>query len=300
MAKSNALMGSSSPVTFTTTILLLRSLLVCGQGVVLTSVEVPEHVSRGQDVELKCLWNLTSHKLYSVKWYRDGREFFRFMPSESPPKAVYDQPGIHVNKELSTGETVILRNVDLSSGGRYKCEVISDGEFHTADKSGIMMVVEVPEEKPTIHGTKHKYHIGDNARLTCVSANSTPPAQLTWYINDRKVPPEYLVQAPSVKYPNGLMQTRLGLSFVITRNHFQNGEMTLRCSARVSSIYHKTEQHSIDGHLTYNVPVMESRDLAAFSGSAKSCTPPILATALVFATMLVKMVVAGALKRYPS
>ncbi|XP_068213885.1 uncharacterized protein [Palaemon carinicauda] len=237
-----------------------------GDGIRITSLEVPETVDMGEDATLKCCYDLASHDLYSVKWYRDDEEFFRYMPSESPPMATQELNGVSVSKDQSNGDMIVLKNVELNSSGRYKCEVISDApEFHTADKSAEMMVVVVPEEKPLIHGTQHEYHIGDFARLTCTSARSLPPAQLTWQINGKQAPPEYLLSLPTISFPDGLAQTKLQLKFLVARSHFNHGEMTLRCSARISTLYYKTQQHSVDGQFNYNVPVMESRDISALS-----------------------------------
>ncbi|XP_066946263.1 uncharacterized protein [Macrobrachium rosenbergii] len=267
--------------------LFLHCLTVSGEdGITVTSIEIPPYVERGDDVTLNCCYNLSNYKLYSIKWYRNDKEFFRYITEDDPPKKIFSIPGIDVNYDLSTGESVVLRDVGLNSGGRYKCEVVTDWPgFHTADKSGEMMVVVVPTETPTIEGTQNDYRIGDTARLTCISAASIPAADLTWYINGEEVPNHYLVPIKSTTYANGLVQTRLGLKFDVSRSHFRNGEMTLRCSAQVSSFYRKTQQHSVDGQLTYNVPVMESRDLAAYSGSA-SVVQVRQAAGLVVAAML--------------
>ena len=34
----------------------------------------------GADVNLECNYNLLGDNLYSIKWYRDDREFFRYIP----------------------------------------------------------------------------------------------------------------------------------------------------------------------------------------------------------------------------
>ena len=36
-------------------------------------------------------------KLYSVKWYRNGKEFYRHIPSDNPTTAVFRQPGLYVD-----------------------------------------------------------------------------------------------------------------------------------------------------------------------------------------------------------
>ncbi|CAL4094341.1 unnamed protein product, partial [Meganyctiphanes norvegica] len=222
----------------------------------ITRLVVPDRVNRGTGVTLECEYDLSSQTLYSIKWYRDDREFFGFIPSQTPHKQVHQLPGIQIDMSLSTGPAVHLNEVDLDSGGQYKCEVISESpHYHTADRSADMLVVEIPEEKPTIEGTQHQYHIGDRANLVCISAKSKPPAELIWYINDKEAPENYLERLPSIDHDDGLTQTHLGLRFTVTRTQFKHGEMTLRCSARISSLYYKTQQHSVDGELTYHVPV---------------------------------------------
>ncbi|XP_069163854.1 cell adhesion molecule 2-like isoform X2 [Procambarus clarkii] len=239
--------------------------------VVVKHVTVPDFVGRGEQVELGCHWQLPQDKLYSLKWYLDDREFFRYMPEEEPSIEVHPLPGVNVNREASTAERVVLNNVQLTSSGKYKCEVIAEApNFHTADKSANMTVVHIPNEEPRIYGRQHKYHIGDTTRLTCVSASSSPRAELTWFINDKQAPQEYIIDMTDSQSEQGLVETRKGLQFVVSHEHFHKGELKLRCSAKISTLYYKTQQHSVDVHLSYSVPVMESRDILALSGSSSS------------------------------
>ncbi|XP_071550334.1 cell adhesion molecule 2-like [Panulirus ornatus] len=276
-----------------------------GQEVLVRELEVPEFVGRGEDVELGCHWQVPRDELYSLKWYLNDREFFRFKPEEEPSIAVHPLPGVYVNTELSTGERLVLNNVQLSSSGKYKCEVIAEWpNFHTADKSAPMTVVQIPEEKPHIYGTQHEYRIGDTAHLTCVSALSRPPAHLTWFINGEEAPREYVVDLKSSHGEHGLMETRKGLQFVVSREHFHDGEMNLRCSAKISSLYYKTQQHSVDGQLTYSVPVMESRDISAVSGSSSAHSgqqkQQQMVLLLMAVTLMLEMVLTAVLELLPS
>ncbi|XP_069956553.1 uncharacterized protein [Cherax quadricarinatus] len=99
----------------------------------------------------------------------------------------------------------------------------------------------------------------------------------------------------------GLVETRKGLQFVVSREHFRDGQMNLRCSAKISTLYYKTQQHSVDGHLSYSVPVMESRDILALSGSGSGRVgqqQQQLVIVLLLATLL--LVVTAALENTPS
>ena len=43
----------------------------------------------GRQVTMGCEYRLTSEELYSIKWYRDHNEFYRFLPTgESTPISI--------------------------------------------------------------------------------------------------------------------------------------------------------------------------------------------------------------------
>ena len=58
---------------------------------------VPKQLILGQSARLGCNYNLENSKLYSVKWYKDGQEFFRFMPSMENKIEVFQVNGVHVD-----------------------------------------------------------------------------------------------------------------------------------------------------------------------------------------------------------
>lgn len=39
--------------------------------------------------------------MYAVKWYKDGNEFYRYLPKENPQIQVFDVPGVHVDVSFS-------------------------------------------------------------------------------------------------------------------------------------------------------------------------------------------------------
>lgn len=78
----------------------LRSLSVrteFASGIMLTEVRVPKHTIKGHSVRLECHYDMEGEALYSVKWYKDGREFYRYVPRDDPPGTVFPQPGIIVD-----------------------------------------------------------------------------------------------------------------------------------------------------------------------------------------------------------
>ena len=59
---------------------------------------IPVYKQVGEETTLLCHYDLEGHSLYSVKWYKDDVEFYRYMPKNLPAKLVYpDMPGIDVD-----------------------------------------------------------------------------------------------------------------------------------------------------------------------------------------------------------
>jgi len=45
---------------------------------------------------------MEDEKLYSVKWYKDGHEFYRYLPRDHPPATLFPLPGINVDVRNET------------------------------------------------------------------------------------------------------------------------------------------------------------------------------------------------------
>lgn len=60
----------------------------------------PPAVRRGQYATLYCMYDLDGMALYSVKFYRGYREFYRYSPSEYPTSKVFLFDGITVDVSL--------------------------------------------------------------------------------------------------------------------------------------------------------------------------------------------------------
>lgn len=54
-------------------------------------------VRRSDNLKLECDYDLENALLYSIKWYFEDNEFYRFVPKESPPTRVFLVPGISVD-----------------------------------------------------------------------------------------------------------------------------------------------------------------------------------------------------------
>ena len=67
------------------------------QGIKLNALKVPSYEVVGDPVVLHCDYELQDDKLYSVTWYRDNHEFYRYVPNSKPHIKTFELPGIAVN-----------------------------------------------------------------------------------------------------------------------------------------------------------------------------------------------------------
>ncbi|KOB68837.1 Uncharacterized protein OBRU01_17728 [Operophtera brumata] len=67
----------------------------------LLDLHIPGHVPLGTRAALSCRWQLgPADVLYSVKWYKDGKEFFRHVPRDVEPRRKFPLPGVDVEMLL--------------------------------------------------------------------------------------------------------------------------------------------------------------------------------------------------------
>jgi len=119
----------------------------------------------------------------------------------------------------------------------FSCEVVADKTFLTLIKEAHMQVVDLPDEKPRITGIKEKYQIGERLEALCTSWQSHPPANLTWWINEEKAREDYLRPQKVRDEYDDTFTSVLGLRFEISRHHFKQGAIKLKCSSSLLTIY---------------------------------------------------------------
>ncbi|XP_033334322.1 uncharacterized protein LOC117225106 [Megalopta genalis] len=211
---------------------------------------VPEAVQRGQKAILRCHYDLEEAPLYSLKWYRGRHEFYRYTPSEDPATKTFNIPGIHIDDANSNKSQVTLEKVDFSLTGTFICEVTADAPtFSTAAVSKNLTVVYLPGGLPTIASERERYDPGDILRANCSLPPSTPPAHLSFTLNNVVVdsntkhqPQQY----PSQKWDHNdnasHADQQANLQWIEIRVklqpfHFSNGQLNLQCTAQIPGIY---------------------------------------------------------------
>ncbi|XP_050307679.1 uncharacterized protein LOC126744345 isoform X1 [Anthonomus grandis grandis] len=242
------------------------------QGVISLQLEkllIPSHAIRNTSVIMECHYKLEGETLYSVKWYKDGYEFYRFVPRNQPPAQVFPLPGVSVDLHNSTEYSVVLSSVQLSTSGLYRCEVSGEAPyFDTVTDHAYMTVVALPKSGPEITGGQLRYHVGDFVNVNCTTRESKPAAQLSWMINGEPADPRY-IKGPYKQYVGreGLESTSLVLQFTAKAKHFKRGNMKLKCLATIATVYTTNNEKSFEGERAQKGIVLESRGTVAPSGS---------------------------------
>ncbi|XP_075211003.1 uncharacterized protein LOC142318315 [Lycorma delicatula] len=218
------------------------------------NIEVPSEVKRGSEVTLRCLYDLQEKPLYCVKWYRGTHEFYRYSPGEAPTKKLFPFPGITVDLSQSNETQVVLENVGPNLSGNISCEVTSEApNFSSNTASSTMSVKEIPEHAPNVETEKKSYDVGEILRANCTSPPASPPATLSFFLNDMPVGEPDARWFKSI--PDGTLQwSFLSLNLPLESHHFQQNQLILRCTAIVGTLYRQSYEVSLSSKQREPVP----------------------------------------------
>ncbi|KAG8190150.1 hypothetical protein JTE90_026717 [Oedothorax gibbosus] len=118
-------------------------MVACASGLQIRDLQVPDLIETGgQGVKLVCVFDAEAEDLYSVKWYKDDLEFFRFLPKDKPANQFFAIGDVEVDMSRSSNGTVFLKNPQRSAEGMYRCEVSADAPSFQSIFSEKFMAVE--------------------------------------------------------------------------------------------------------------------------------------------------------------
>ncbi|XP_061396382.1 uncharacterized protein LOC133332014 [Musca vetustissima] len=268
---------------------------------------VPDAVIMGNAATLSCQYDLEQAALYSVRWYFGTEEFYRYVPKESPPTLVFPVSGINVDLSNSDATSVTLKGVTRELTGSYQCEVSEDAPlFHTDIRSAHMQVIELPKDDPTMQVEKKTITANDYFKAVCTIGPSYPAANITWYINGRKVyktPFQRITQTTSegsgtVSSLDIYPHSQVLQGFFQAMPKYQTSILLL-CEVSILHVFHKNVQNRI--YLSIGPPTTISPNLlglegskrmngdpdnSALTGTGSKCTPSFLPLALIIGFLL--------------
>lgn len=221
----------------------------------LTSLEFPSHVMLGGSTSLKCSFTRQpSQKLDSIKWYKDGQEFYRLHPHDSQRRE-FPAAGVNIDVNLTSfhllpqsgDHTVALLHTELATTGSYRCQITeAQAPFHTEQQDKNLTIIIQPEKgSPRIEVSKKVVYMGQEAEVECWSDRSKPAANLQFFINGDRVPSDK-VQDLKVSYESdGLETSYRKMRFTVRENHFSKSSLVVKCNAKIGEAYWQTSQVEI-------------------------------------------------------
>ncbi|XP_039751318.1 uncharacterized protein LOC120627390 [Pararge aegeria] len=227
-------------------ILLWKHVLV--ESIRIKELQVPGVAAEGGQALLGCQFDLEGDELYSVKWYKDGREFYRYVPSNDEAISYFSMPGVFVDVSHSSSTMVALDHLTKDSAGLYRCEVSGEAPyFVTIYKEKAVDIHLLPNNKPRVTGLENEYIIGDLLEANCTSSRSRPKTQIMWLINDQLALKKY-TRGPWERISRERVdarETTLELRFFLMSRHFRDGVLTVKCQAALPPLYQDEVMHHI-------------------------------------------------------
>jgi len=261
-------------------LLPLLTLLTSTGSLTLTNLEFPSHVMLGQSTSLKCSFTREpSQKLDSIKWYKDGREFYRLHP-HNQKRQEFPTTGVTIDANLTSfhllpqsgHHTVALLHTRLETTGSYRCQITeAQAPFHTEEQDKNLTVIIQPEKgSPRIHVSKSVVYLGQEAEVECWSDRSKPAAQLQFFLNGDRVPSDKVQDLKVSFESDGQLETSYRkMRFTVRESHFSADSLVVKCNANIGEAYWQTSQVEIQiiGKPSY---MLESRS------TSNSVTGPLV------------------------
>ncbi|XP_050506943.1 uncharacterized protein LOC126884768 [Diabrotica virgifera virgifera] len=209
-------------------------------------IDVPQAVLKGHEVILQCLFDLEGDKLYSLKWYHNSSEFYRYTLTGEHHAKPFKLKGFHVVPERSNATRVVLKHATRAINGGYSCEVTADQpSFFTDMKTADLEVVDPPVSDPLITGTKSRYKLGDYVKATCSSEKSDPAVNITWYVNGRPMDGPH-VRKYRKTIEGNYISSYSTVQFRVSEQLLDEDKLKLRCSANIYNVWHRSHEKSIE------------------------------------------------------
>ncbi|KAJ8961278.1 hypothetical protein NQ318_008963, partial [Aromia moschata] len=219
-------------------------------------IHVPEVVQSGDTVTLSCEYDLEQVALYSIKWYWNDVEFYRFVPKESPPFRAFPMTHVNIDTSRSGPTEVTLKGVRRQLTGDYKCEVSADGPlFHTEIRVAHMIVADLPDGNPVMDIEPAKVELGKRMEARCYSSGSNPAANPNLVSEDGEEVKLYplLIDTDEAL---GLQSSTSRIEMTALRSYFIGGIMTIKCEGTIYSIWHKYVEKLVRDDAPQLAPVL--------------------------------------------
>jgi len=203
-------------------------------------LEGPDLANSGEIVTFICRYDLGKDAIYSIKWYKEDNELYRYIPTDSPEYRIFHgTPGVIVMENKTVPNRLAVKMNGAFGSGVYKCEITAENpSFVTLELSKNITIIVPPSKEPRILGMAQTYKVGNTVEVSCISKDSKPAPQIRWLINKRNVTSNMMLPVKTTVNQKTLLEaTESSLRFVAKEHHFQDGKLYITCIATISDVY---------------------------------------------------------------
>ncbi|XP_066139914.1 uncharacterized protein [Euwallacea fornicatus] len=241
---------------------------------------MPRYAFKGGEVTLKCDHSVKLEDLYKVEWRKGENKIFTYIKGRQPPFQHWEILGAKLSRSNSSEKQVHLTNLTFAAGGSYYCVVSMETPIFTKDSDSKDLTIIDPQDRdPQITFKKETYYIGEMLEANCTTSPSSPPAHITWFINDEKVQ-DSLTKSFSIGqvYGRNYFESRVSsikqLSIEVSQLHGgEDGRLRLACMATIPGYVNKgitdyadMRNATVDIEIMEETPALPSPVEAASSG----------------------------------
>ncbi|XP_045128537.1 uncharacterized protein LOC123514616 isoform X2 [Portunus trituberculatus] len=253
----------------------------------LRSVDVPHYSFAGGKATLSCSYDLSATRLYSLKWYHNGTEFYRYVPTErEQPINIQPSHKFTVNELFRNDQrvTLSLSQLTVSASGQYRCEVIAEHpSFRTEAAKATMVVLKERLAPPVLVGGREIYEPTERIKIGCqlrqpFSGEHKPSLQ--WFLESSKVGSEWV--SP---YGSSQEQGYYGLSLHVPGEQVAEAGGSLEAECRLT-----LGEHSLSAYKTLRVRVRMISYVDNYHSAGSKVTYSALLCYMVTTSLFLMMV----------
>ncbi|XP_047736811.1 uncharacterized protein LOC125178012 [Hyalella azteca] len=181
------------PATLLCSVIFCLQILQGSAGSLLKSLEVPQFTFVSGTVTLRCVYDMGSSKLYSLKWYHNNTEFYRYVPTERNGPVNIGPTNIFTLHEVSRDArhvTLSLSRLTSAATGAYRCEVLAEHpSFRTESMQSYMTVLSHSLSPPLIKRVREIYEPSDQITVGCQPQKmekTEPMPKIVWLIDGKQ------------------------------------------------------------------------------------------------------------------
>lgn len=257
-----------------------------GSGDLLRGVTVPQYAFAGGQATLSCSYDLRARRLYSLKWYHNDTEFYRYVPTErNTPINIKPTHKFSVTELFRNDQrvTLSLTRLSVSASGEYRCEVIAEHpSFRTEWYRASMTVLREPLSAPVLVGAREMYEPSELIKIGCQPRrplHDDHQPTLQWFLEGSQVGSEWVTP-----YGNALKEGVSGLSLHVPGEQVSSAGGSVRAECRLTLGPHQLATNTTirvrDRRISYleNYHASGSRKAPASSGYLPRPSPAAAAT----------------------